>query len=522
MSTSVKKILTLLEEDKNPQPESTTIFYEDGKTTVITEYPGAPKNAIRIEDKYYSLDDPTVAERIKPEFREQFWSCCSDKAKDSDLYRSYAVEQITKHNIQLNNTSNTEVKRLLVNHVTVLVDWAKFFGVEQSDECIKLIIAQDEILIRQFLTKPSSIKILWQGLRELGYEQPLQFLITLNQTKPESFKTIFNNPAVTMQALTSLKNKFKYTKPLVILSEISRLQFEDLLLNYTEIFDAISILSKLEYSEPVKLFFSLESDGILLLRKNYKSSLVVMQGLIELGNKHPLDTFLHMDSVKRKILLENTQNLSGLIKFFSAQHYINPSEVLLNLSESTLELFLKNVEGVVSVMNKLSLQGINNPPEYLNKLGALAIQKILRNREVYLSKIEKGANLEKEFTSNPWNDQMTYPLRAFIGNIGKKNSNTTRLAALGLVINKDNIRDTKTMKIPDVPVRLDGDLFDLDTLTSLKADHKGYRNHPSSQRPFLLNEIQPAKDIQLKIEKHIVSAMSQIDKVVVPTPLGIK
>ena len=55
----------------------------------------------------------------------------------------------------------------------------------------------------------------------------------------------------------------------------------------------------------------------------------------------------------------------------------------------------------------------------------------------------------------------------------------------------------------NIPVLLDGDLFDLDTLIGLKKDAQGYRAHPLNGDKFLLSNLQPAKNVQRKIEKMI-------------------
>jgi len=43
----------------------------------------------------------------------------------------------------------------------------------------------------------------------------------------------------------------------------------------------------------------------------------------------------------------------------------------------------------------------------------------------------------------------------------------------------------------------------LDTLLAIECNDKGERNDPMSNLPFTLRDIQPAPDIQAKIEKYI-------------------
>ncbi|OCH98969.1 hypothetical protein A8135_09440 [Legionella jamestowniensis] len=70
----------------------------------------------------------------------------------------------------------------------------------------------------------------------------------------------------------------------------------------------------------------------------------------------------------------------------------------------------------------------------------------------------------------------------------------------------EQFKDVKTGKVCNIPVRLDGELFDLKTLENLTPNREGYRINPLTNEQFLLSDLQPAKDIQRNIEKLIQSA----------------
>ncbi|BCA95164.1 hypothetical protein TUM19329_15250 [Legionella antarctica] len=234
-----------------------------------------------------------------------------------------------------------------------------------------------------------------------------------------------------------------------------------------------------------------------------------MQGLQKIGHKSPLNTFLALDPVKRKTLLNNTYYSFELIKFFSNNKYPDPLKTFLSIPASSLVLLLNNTYYTTEVMKALISRGKSDPISYLEKLGNDAFITIMSSPEEYTNRIKRGVNLEDEFLPPPVDNEFSTTLKAFIQFVQQKPENTSRLISLSISKSLlEQFKDDKTGTICNIPVRLDGDLFDLNTLESLTPNREGYRTNPLTNEQFLLSALQPAKDIQRNIEKLIQSTSS--------------
>jgi hypothetical protein len=63
-----------------------------------------------------------------------------------------------------------------------------------------------------------------------------------------------------------------------------------------------------------------------------------------------------------------------------------------------------------------------------------------------------------------------------------------------------------SLDVPNIPCYLDGELYDLESLLSLKKDSEGMRTNPITREKFGIDELQPARNVLRKIEKMIVEA----------------
>ncbi|BCA95154.1 hypothetical protein TUM19329_15150 [Legionella antarctica] len=115
MATSTKEMMKLLAQmHLNSYSETTTITYENGKKIIVTQRSGIHNNIWESNGYRYSLDDPTAANCMSGKDREQLWAICDDKAKDSELYRKYALERLAIAKIDLEDLYYPELKLLVM------------------------------------------------------------------------------------------------------------------------------------------------------------------------------------------------------------------------------------------------------------------------------------------------------------------------------------------------------------------------------------------------------------------------
>lgn len=140
----------------------------------------------------------------------------------------------------------------------------------------------------------------------------------------------------------------------------------------------------------------------------------------------------------------------------------------------------------------------------------------------YVSRIKRGVNLQLEFAPEESSSginiakeqaravkiseqlaslQSSQVVFEFARGLERKSSNTSRLSRLD--ISEEDLaefKDCYTGEIANVPVRLAGDLFDIHTLTQQPDDSEGMKKNPLNGTFFTIANIQPAKDIQRRID----------------------
>lgn len=75
-------------------------------------------NNLIINRQSYSLDDPTATEKMPEEVRKIFWILCSDKGKNSDIYRNYANTQLAEAKVDMDIVTDPKMQLLILNNAS--------------------------------------------------------------------------------------------------------------------------------------------------------------------------------------------------------------------------------------------------------------------------------------------------------------------------------------------------------------------------------------------------------------------
>ncbi|OCH98936.1 hypothetical protein A8135_09235 [Legionella jamestowniensis] len=507
MATNTADILKLLSDTRFfNTSRQTSVVFSNGSSITFNE--NRSTNLLEIDGHRYSLDDPNAVVNMPQSTRETFWSICSDKAKDSELYRSYARAILVKNNISLDRFNSEKVKLAIINNAS---DFAKLISsCKQHGHADALQDLQDweEDQLVTLVKKASNIKELVKIFNQLGYKSPLT---TLKNIEPTYLNTLLENAYNAGECLKGLI-KIGYQDALPLLLSIEASKLTDLLNNYYNSLEVIKGFAKLGYQNAFTKFIALTPEQNNVLVNNHYNCFEVMKSLLKLGHRDPFVTFFSIDPQNRQLIIDNHYSSFELINFFQKIKYLNPLQTFLDLDPTTRHLYLDNTYAAKEIMLALYKQGKNDPLSYLKKLGNDAFITMANSQYEYTSRIQRGVNLELEFLPAVLvNNEFSPALKSFINILDKQESNTSLLAALN-IDNKqlEQFRDSYNHKIVNKPVRVDGDLFDLDTLTNLKVDKEGYRTNPLTQEKFLLSDLQPAKDVQRKLSEIIENA--QVEK----------
>jgi len=107
--------------------------------------------------------------------------------------------------------------------------------------------------------------------------------------------------------------------------------------------------------------------------------------------------------------------------------------------------------------------------------------------------------------ANNNNDDYTKAMKRYIDTFKDKKKNSEWFVELG--IESDEFYDPLLFEVMDIPVRLDGKVYDLNSILKLPLNN-GKRQNPFTKDEFTLIELQPAWDIQDKIRALIDSSSS--------------
>lgn len=374
---------------------------------------GQEFNLLSVEGEYISIkgfryhqDDSTAVNSMSEDNRNTFWLYCSDKGKDSDLYREFALRKLNDVLVLVKNIVEPEFELYVINHAHNLsVIGTACMRNGEHGWFYALMGAKKK---RNMLVENAyAVETIVTSLRSLNYSLPFKSLV---ETGQETLSIMLKHPYETKDLLTALKNR----------------------------------------------------------------------------------------------------------------GYLDPLRTLSNLKDATFPLFCQKQYEAIIIINAIKEE---DPVAYLEQLGHDAMSTIFKKSYEYEKKIAQGTDLKKEFaprepasSSNIMNQirdmknhmralEQMQSLMAFAKEVSL-NRNTDCLSSLNL--NEDKLakfQDASTGKIAEVPVRLNGILFDYNTLINLptcKGDSNvlgGIRKNPLDGTGFSLLSLQPARDIQQAIDE---------------------
>ena len=439
------------------------VTYTSGGTHYAGNSIAINQNTLSINGRNYSLDDATAADGMTNEDREMFWSLCSDKGKDSDLYREHAKSILLAANVDVNTIDNTNLKLIVINQATHVAKLGNYLSQIGNHNWLTQLSKLSDNRLEIFISKAYDTTELLKGLHQLGYSDPLN---ALNTTDISRLNAFLDHRYDTIELLKGI-NGLGYRNTLQILQKIN--------------------------NDKLQQMFSHRYDTLELIK-----------AFRNLGCKDPLDDFLNINHDKLNELFNHRYDTIELMKCFNQLNYSDALKTLINLEQATLNLFYQSRYDSIEILKALYNSGKRDPIAYFQSLGKDAMITILGSRYEYINRINRGVDLAREFkpvvvvnVDNQYRPELT----KFIQDISQKESNQSMITKLRIDTNGlDDCKDCCTGRIVNIPVRLDGDLFDLDFLVNLKQDQEGYRQHPLSGEKFTLRNLQSAKDIQKNLD----------------------
>lgn len=245
--------------------------------------------SMTINGHQYSLDDPNAVVHMSESDREFFWLSCSDKGKDSDIFRAYVARILLQVGILPERITNPELRIFVINHAKKVA--------ELGDACVKAkhpnwlddLMALPVSTFKILMNKSSDIQRILACLR--NFTDPFSFssLIKIN---PEYLSVILERSHEAEALLDALK-KISYPKPLLNLLSVPVSVLSHVLENRYVFIALMEYLVKQE-SNPFKTLTSIHSDKLTKLFANRYESIALMDCFIENGYSNPLDTLLNL------------------------------------------------------------------------------------------------------------------------------------------------------------------------------------------------------------------------------------
>lgn len=429
----------------------------------ITTGGSMSSGTLGIGNRLYHLNDPHAVTTMSGKERETFWSLCTKEAKNSDHYRQYAQNIMLNARIDLKSVNPAYLREQLLENAgsihklnllfiaAAVSDW--FATLSQSPELLKLTASHTNGMFH-----------LLEGLSKVGDRN---LLASLNAVPSDYLKMLAEKGSDAGKILTQLA-KIRCRNPLATLTDLK------------------------------------DSTLKLALEKQYDFN-GLLETLAQVRYPEPFAKIKAINHERLAMMLDKRYDTIELIKALAQLRYSDPVKELSNLDAAEFSMFCEHRYDVIEIINALSSQGNKDPLGYLQALGTKAMIIIFGARYEYVNRIKRGVDLSAEFKP-VIKDKLSPALVAFETYLKERPSNQEQVEAR--VFSKgqlDDFKDSKTGELVNIPVRIDGDLFDLSTLTVLKADSDGLRKNPLSGEKFLLSSIQPAKDVQKKLDQIIAA-----------------
>jgi hypothetical protein len=414
-------------------------------------------NNLSINDKTYSLDNPNALKDMPENVKKIFLQHCSDKAKESRIYQDYATGLLKDAKIDISSQS-PPIKTLMLNSADNLIKLNKFFIKQNNHQWLSELSSFPQDRLEILLQKSSDTTQLLTGLKERGYPP-----------------------------LATIKN---IDKDYLILMLEKSYDISGLLRDSADIYkDLLSVILKIDLT------------NLQFILKNRYDTTKLMDTLKNLGFNDPLTKLLSIKSEYRELIYNKRYDAIQFIEFFQKIYpKLNPLNLLLSLPTDRLTIFFDKRYDATQIMTALHDQELN-PLTKLQDLNTDDLTTIFNNCLEYVNRIRRGIDILDEFRYKP--------VRA--NNIISPKLSQLIISQAGLSNNRDKVKEFKidlpldlldhNCQVMTIPVRLDGELFDYLDLSKLPEDKDGYRTNPNSGDKFCLHDIQPAMDVQKRLDK---------------------
>jgi|GEM_PF-4009734 len=281
MSSSTREMLTNFSSSMTYVGQTFTL-----RNGVMTSTGGK----LTINNHTYALDDPNaVSETTIQSDRESFWAHCTDKGRDSDLYRAHANKLLRDNKINLDQFP-VDVKAQIINKAAKFVELNNFF-MEQGK--VDWVAQLSDELFKLCLKDPSDLKRLAEYCLQLNK----RFFSVIRQIGINYIKILLDNSRDTTELLKTLNEIGCYDKKnlltkLVALDPATLKLFLDKRHDITKL---LTCLSELNYVDPLAVLATMEREKLKLFIDKSFDIVTLMKALAKKGQENPIEFLAKLD-----------------------------------------------------------------------------------------------------------------------------------------------------------------------------------------------------------------------------------
>lgn len=385
----------------------------------IEETVGISGDRLTIGRCTYTLSDPNAARGMPPKHQEIFWALCSDKVKDSDLYRAYASSVLSAAKIDLRSIKSPKMQLIITNNASNVAKLNTYLVQQGNNNWLQDACELPEDTFEALMKEAIKVQELLRLLMQMKYHQAYS---TLVKVTPDYLKLLLNKISETITLLPAMWY-IGYRTPLERLLHLEFPRLSYLLQHGFNAGEVLKALGELGYFEDaVKILLDIPTDKLNYLLKNYYAVVALLKKLSELKHFYtapadtsdpaktppqpvsrrsypdPLAALLSIDLDKVDQLAKKHYEVSQLLDKFSKLGYVDPLKNLLDLNAATFTLFCQLHYDANTILEALHASGKSDPIAYFIKLGENAMRTVLSSSYNYSAKIRSGVDLITEFS----------------------------------------------------------------------------------------------------------------------------
>lgn len=348
---------------------------------------------IEFGGRRYHTDDPHAVDTMKQNDRELFWSFCSDRGKDSDLYREYALEKLKSAKINLESIEPESLQCTVINQATAFSDFGKYCNQKGYANWLQQLVNLGNPLFKMIILESANVKKLLESIDSLEKGSAITILVNIPS---EYLHVMLENIWDSVEFLKGL-SQIGYQNVLTLCLNIPLERFRVFLKNRYETIEVIKGFLHQGDRMPLATCEALSTQQIDILINHRYDAMESMKALKKLGYDAPLNLIFSITDTQRKDLFDKRYDAFELMTFFHNTGIQNPWQKYLSMPPTTLQLVLDKRYDATEIMKALQNRGINDPLAHLEKLGTKAMITIFGNRYEYVNRIKRGVSLEMEF-----------------------------------------------------------------------------------------------------------------------------